>query len=79
MKQSGKMTAKANGNRPYQQCSISVMDTISDPNISFDEKGICNYYYDYLQREKEQVFFGKEAEEKLNAIVEKIKEVWQRP
>lgn len=65
---------KANGNRPYQQCSISVMDTISDPNISFDEKGICNYYYDYLQREKEQVFFGKEAEEKLSAIVEKIKE-----
>lgn len=63
----------ANGNRPYQQCSISVMDTISDPNISFDEKGVCNYHQEYLQKEKEQVFFGKEAEEKLAAIVEKIK------
>lgn len=69
-----KSDRKANGDRPYQQCSISVMDTISDPNISFDEKGICNYYYDYLQREQEQVFFGKEAEEKLAGIVEKIKE-----
>lgn len=37
----------ANCGRSYQQCSIGVMDTIADPNISFDEKGICNYYYDY--------------------------------
>ncbi len=28
----------ANCGRPYQQCAISVMDTIADPNITFDEK-----------------------------------------
>lgn len=33
----------------YRQCSISVMDTISDPDIRFDENGICNYYYEYLE------------------------------
>ena len=32
----------------YKQCSLSVMDNIADPDISFDEKGVCNYYYEYL-------------------------------
>ncbi len=31
----------------YQQCSISVMDNISDPDIRFDKEGICNYVYEY--------------------------------
>lgn len=63
----------ANCGRPYQQCSISVMDTIADPNISFDKNGICNYYYEYLEKEREHVFKGKEGELKLKEIVEKIK------
>jgi N-acetyl sugar amidotransferase len=50
------------------------MDTIADPDIHFDEKGICNYYYEYLKKEKEQVFHGPEGEEKLKAIVERIKD-----
>ncbi|MBK9959755.1 MAG: hypothetical protein IPP11_14650 [Chitinophagaceae bacterium] len=33
----------------YRQCTLSVMDNIADPDISFDEKGICNYYYEYQQ------------------------------
>ena len=37
----------ANNNRSYQQCSISVMDTIADPDISFDTDGICNYYHEF--------------------------------
>ena len=32
----------------YRQCSLSVMDNIADPDITFDENGICNYYYEYL-------------------------------
>lgn len=33
--------------RPYQLCTRSVMDT-TDPEISFDENGVCNYchYFD---------------------------------
>jgi hypothetical protein len=36
-------------NLNYRQCSLSVMDNIADPDITFDEKGICNYYYEYLE------------------------------
>jgi len=49
------------------------MDNIADPDITFDEKGICNYYYDYLEAEEKLVFKGKEGEEKLNKLVAKIK------
>ncbi len=69
-----KQDQKINFDRPYQQCSISVMDTIADPNITFDENGICNYYYEYLEKEKEYVVKGKEAEKKVAEIVSVIKE-----
>lgn len=58
----------------YQQCSISVMDTISDPDIKFDEKGICNYYYAYKKAEAEKVIAGEEGKRKLDEIAAKIKE-----
>jgi hypothetical protein len=31
------------------------MDTIADPDISFDSNGICNYYYEYIEAEKNKV------------------------
>ena len=64
----------ANFNRPYQQCAISVMDTIADPGISFDEKGICNYYYEYLQKAKWSVPEKEAAEIKLAEIIKQIKD-----
>jgi len=57
----------------YRQCAISVMDTIADPGISFDDKGICNYYYEYKQAEERDVLRGKEAEEKISNLVAEIK------
>jgi N-acetyl sugar amidotransferase len=63
----------ANCGRPYQQCAISVMDTIADPNITFDEKGICNYYYEYLAAEKQHVKKGEEGEKEFNRIIAQIK------
>jgi N-acetyl sugar amidotransferase len=68
-----KQNAAINFNRPYQQCAMSVMDTIADPNISFDENGVCNYYKEYLQKEKEHVVMGLAGEQKLQEIVEQIK------
>jgi len=59
--------------RPYQQCTISVMDTISDPNISFDEQGVCNYYNEYKAAESEFVLKGEEAGKKLKDIITAIK------
>lgn len=57
----------------YRQCTMSVMDNISDPDITFDENGICNYYYDYLAAEKKQVLKGKEGEQKYKEIIAQIK------
>lgn len=57
----------------YRQCSLTVMDNIADPDIIFDEKGVCNYYYEYKKGEQEQVLKGKSGEDKLNYLVDQIK------
>lgn len=58
----------------YQQCSFSVMDNIADPSISFDENGICNYYYEYKKAEKEKVIEGDLGWSELQKIAHTIKE-----
>ncbi len=58
---------------PYRQCSLTVMDTIADPDITFDEKGICNYYHEYIIAEAANVFPGKSGEDKLKELVTRIK------
>ena len=67
------MNQENSKNSAYQQCSLSVMDTVADPGISFDEKGICNYYYEYLNAEKEAVKKGVEGEIVFKEIIAKIK------
>lgn len=58
----------------YRQCALTVMDNIADPDIRFDENGICNYYHEYKQAEKEGVFEGAAGEKKLEDLVTRIKE-----
>ncbi len=57
----------------YQMCKRCVMDT-TDPNIIFDEHGICNHCTDYFEHERTFVFKGEEGRRKLREIVNKIKE-----
>jgi len=57
----------------YRQCALTVMDNIADPDISFDEKGICNYYYEYQKAQAENVLTGEAAKKKLETLVAKIK------
>jgi N-acetyl sugar amidotransferase len=68
-----KKDIKINFGRPYQQCTISVMDTIADPNITFDEKGICNYYYNYKKQEEVGICHGEAGKQKLFEMVSIIK------
>jgi N-acetyl sugar amidotransferase len=68
-----KNSAAVNFGRQYQQCSISVMDTIQDPDILFDQNGICNYYYEYKKAEQDRVFHGDEAQIHLRSIIAQIK------
>jgi len=58
----------------YTQYSIIVKDNIADPNITFDEKGICNYYYEYLEAEKKHVLRGEAGKQKVREIVAMLKE-----
>jgi len=60
--------------RPYQICTKTVMDTVGDPDITFDENGVCNYYYEFTSKLKIRVPLAEEAPKQLEAIVEKIKQ-----
>lgn len=72
--EAARQNAAVNAGRPYQQCVLSLMDTISDPNISFDAKGISNYYYQYLDAEKTYVRKGAEGADALNKLITAIKQ-----
>lgn len=65
---------KADTQPSYRQCSITVMDNIADPDIRFDEKGICNYYYEFHQAVKDFMLPEPKRTEALEEIIKKIKE-----
>jgi N-acetyl sugar amidotransferase len=48
------------------------MDT-TDPDITFDEQGICSHCHGYDQELPKRVFKGAEAERKLNTLIKLIK------
>ena len=45
----------------------------SDPDINFDENGICNHCKIYDEEVNKRVFKGEEAKKRLNIITNKIK------
>jgi N-acetyl sugar amidotransferase len=55
-----------------QVCTRCVMDT-TDPEITFDEHGVCNHCHNYDKGVKALVFSGKAGEQKLAALVRDIK------
>lgn len=57
----------------YQQCIKTVMDNIADPNITFDEHGVSNYYYEYFEKEKKHVKKGAEGIDFYNKKIAQIK------
>lgn len=58
----------------YKICSRCIMDNISSPNISFDDKGVCNYCHKYDKDVKLYGYKGKETDEALKKLVEQMKE-----
>jgi N-acetyl sugar amidotransferase len=59
--------------KDYKICTKTVMDTIGDPDISFDDNGVCNYFYEYSKKLKIRVPPLEEGKKKLETIVKKIK------
>lgn len=55
----------------FQVCTKTVMDT-TDPDITFDENGVCNYWHEYKAFEASQPK-GEERERLLRETVSRIK------
>lgn len=59
--------------RPYQICTNCIMDT-SDPEITFDEHGVCNHCRQYKRRAEQELFLDPEVRERhFNKIIQQIK------
>ncbi len=73
LKPTGKNILMSDQQKPYQQCSVSVMDTIADPDISFDENGISNYYQAHQKLSAEHLLTGEKGKKKLDELTGAIK------
>ena len=62
-----------NHQKEYRICTKTVMDTVGDPDITFDKDGVCNYHNEFLTNLKIRIPPKDEDEKKLKSIVEKIK------
>jgi N-acetyl sugar amidotransferase len=58
--------------RPYRICTRCIMDT-SDPEIVFDEDGVCNHCHDYERRVAAEVLPQPRGHQTLAATVAQIK------
>lgn len=58
--------------RPYQICTRCVMDT-TDPDIRFDEHGVCIRCHEYDRMVKNEIVSGQEGKRRLEQTIENIK------
>ncbi|HLO13849.1 MAG TPA: N-acetyl sugar amidotransferase [Anaerolineales bacterium] len=58
--------------REYRVCTRCLMDT-SDPEIQFDELGVCNHCHDYDRLIQQRVLKGEAGLRYLKGLVEQIK------
>ena len=56
----------------YRTCTQCIMDT-SDPNIIFDENGVCNHCHEYKDLINSKNYLNKKQPNSLEKIVNKIK------
>lgn len=56
----------------YQQCAQSLMDNIADPFIYFDENGVSNYYYQYVEHAQQQNRINENIKKSFNDIINQI-------
>ncbi|GJQ37208.1 MAG: LPS biosynthesis protein WbpG [Anaerolineaceae bacterium] len=60
----------------YQMCKRCVMDT-SDPEITFDENGVCNHCHTYDRLVREHIVDGEAGRQRLEKLVADIKRAGQ--
>jgi len=57
----------------YKICTRCIMDT-TDPEIVFDEKGVCNHCKRYEERAKKELHHDETGQQKLERLINEIKE-----
>jgi N-acetyl sugar amidotransferase len=57
--------------REYRICTRCLMDT-SDPEIQFDDQGVCNHCHDYDRLVQQRVLIGEAGGRYLEKLVEQI-------
>lgn len=57
----------------YQICTLSVMDTVADPNIRFDDDGVSQYWHETEQRMKLIRLTEAESQQKIEKMLAEIK------
>ncbi len=67
------MTSLRPVRHPYQQCTRCLMDT-SDPDIVFDQDGICNHCTRYFDRVQREMHRGSQGQSMLARIVKRIRQ-----
>lgn len=58
---------------PHQICSKCILGVDDDPDIFFDENGVCNNCYIYDESVKKYLVKGEEGQKKLDLMVQEIK------
>ncbi len=57
----------------YKICSRCIMDT-TDPDISFDEDGVCCHCKNYDERGRNELHHDEVGQERLRRLLSKIKQ-----
>lgn len=57
----------------YQQCTHCILDNHDDPDITFDDEGICSYCRTYEEQALKFVKKDKDGEEELKNVIAQIK------
>ena len=57
----------------YRQCTISVLDTVDDPDMRFDAEGRSHYYHEYIAAEREHVRTGEDGRRELEQLADRIR------
>ena len=57
----------------YRICTKTVMDNIADPNITFDGDGVCNYYYEFLDKLEYRLPKNETRDAEFKTIIDRVK------
>ena len=59
--------------RQRQTCSRCILDTSDDPDIVFDERGVCNHCLTYDRVARERLSWGEQRTSRLESLLEEVK------